>query len=622
MEQRFLIGCNYWDSVSGTDMWKKWNPEQVEKDLDALQSIGVKCLRVFPMWCDFQPVKKLYSCSGSLGEYVFGDDEEFIEEHPCGLDCVMVERFKTFAKWCEDRDMTLVVSIVTGWMSGRLFVPPVLEGKNLISDPEVLMWTQRFVKGIVSAFKDIKNIVMWDLGNECNNLSPVSNRYEAYNWTACVRNAISAEDNTRPISSGMHGLSASGGKWLIQDQGELCDYVTTHPYPSPSIGADTEPYNGLRPTIMPTAQSVFYSSIAKKPCIMQEVGTFSQAIGNDEMSADFLRVNVLSALANGLKGLLWWCAMEHTHLRQAPYSWCEIERQLGLVYSDRSPKPVAKEMRKMSELVDKLPNEFVAQTDALCVLTKETERQKIGIAAYVLAKEAGINIAFSNDGGLIESANAYIIPCITGWSVMHARTKDSVLKNVYENGATLFVSYDGGHCAEFEKIFGLRSYGVDCRAKEHVAKFDFGDIKYVAQTEIILKPLTAEVLCRNEEDNCVLSVNKYGKGKVYFLNMPLEKIAYNKSNALNPAKSQPLYKIYQHIAENLVDKSLVKSYNSNVGVTYCKGSDALEYVFLINYSDKKQIVEFDKNKLNEYQIVYGDIDEIPACDGVILRRNN
>ena len=42
MERNFLIGCNYWDSVSGTDMWKKWNPEEVEKDLDALEKIGVK----------------------------------------------------------------------------------------------------------------------------------------------------------------------------------------------------------------------------------------------------------------------------------------------------------------------------------------------------------------------------------------------------------------------------------------------------------------------------------------------------------------------------------------------------------------------------------------------------
>ena len=153
MEQKFLIGCNYWDSVSGTDMWKNWNPVEIEKDLDALQKIGVKCLRVFPMWRDFQPVKKLYSCTGSLGEYVLGEKEEDICSNPYALDYEMIDRFKTFAKMAEDRGMTLVVAIVTGWMSGRLFVPQAIEGKNLISDPEALMWTERFIKGIVTEFR-------------------------------------------------------------------------------------------------------------------------------------------------------------------------------------------------------------------------------------------------------------------------------------------------------------------------------------------------------------------------------------------------------------------------------------------------------------------------------------
>jgi endo-1,4-beta-mannosidase len=622
MEQKFLIGCNYWDSVSGTDMWKKWNPEQVKKDLDALQSIGVKCLRVFPMWRDFQPVKKLYSCAGGLGEYVFGDDEEFIEEHPYGLDCVMVERFKTFAKWCEDRDMTLVVSIVTGWMSGRLFVPPAIEGKNLISDPEALMWTERFVKGIVSNFKNVKNIVMWDLGNECNNLSPAKNRYEAYTWTALVKNAILAEDNTRPISSGMHGLSAGGSNWLIQDQGRLCDYVTTHPYPSPSIGADTEPYNGLKPTIMPTAQSEYYSGVAGKPCIIQEQGAFSHMIGNAKMAADWLRINVLSALANGLKGYLWWCAMEHTHLRQAPYSWCNMERPLGILDGERQPKPLAKEMQKVSALIEKLPKEFTKKYDGVCLLTKEINKYNVGSASYILAKQAGLNLKIQNEGGYPDKASLYVMPCITGWAVLHARTLDFIRERVYNDGATLLVTFDGGHFDEIENMFGFCSNGFVVKNARHKAKFSFGEINYSVNTEVLIEPTTAKVLAENENGNPVFLVNDYGKGKVYFLNMPLESKAMIEPDALNPIKAQPLYKIYQHVAENLIDKTLVKNYNPNVGVSYCNGSDGGQYVFLINYSNEKQVVDFDKNVLKDYQIIYGDIAGIPACDGLLLRKSN
>jgi hypothetical protein len=53
----------------------------------------------------------------------------------------------------------------------------------------------------------------------------------AYVWTASLTKAIRAEDQTRPVVSGMHSLSSgSDAKWMIQDQGELNDLLTTHPY--------------------------------------------------------------------------------------------------------------------------------------------------------------------------------------------------------------------------------------------------------------------------------------------------------------------------------------------------------------------------------------------------------
>ena len=55
----FMIGCNYWDSKHGTDMWRYYDHEVIEADLDILEQIGVKYMRVFPNWRDFQPVLSL-----------------------------------------------------------------------------------------------------------------------------------------------------------------------------------------------------------------------------------------------------------------------------------------------------------------------------------------------------------------------------------------------------------------------------------------------------------------------------------------------------------------------------------------------------------------------------------
>ena len=139
----FMLGCNYWDSASGTEMWKKWQPEVVNDDLEALEKCGVKYLRVFPLWRDFQPIKKLYNWRGSFGEYTVGEDDEYLDENPDGIDMTMIERFRSFADMAAEHGMKLIVSIVTGWMSGRLFVPPAIEGRNLIADSEVLMWTEK-----------------------------------------------------------------------------------------------------------------------------------------------------------------------------------------------------------------------------------------------------------------------------------------------------------------------------------------------------------------------------------------------------------------------------------------------------------------------------------------------
>lgn len=350
----FLIGCNYWDSASGTDMWRNWNEDVVKADLEALSKIGVKHLRVFPNWRDFQPIEKYIHYAGIQYDYFTPDGTEC--EAPDYVDMRMIRRFKKFAEIAEDNGMTLTVSLLTGWMSGRIFSPPALTNKNLLTDKEALVLTNKYITKLVKEFKDINNIVMWDLGNECNCMGQVSDNLSAYIWTMTVRNAILAVDSTRPISSGMHSLQEDGGSvWSLKDQGELCDMMTTHPYPSPTIKNDIDVMNKMRSTIFPTAQSEFYSGVSGKPCMIQEQGSFSVLAGTPEMSADFARVNIFSAWANGLKGYLWWCGMEHTLLEEPPYNWSMIERSLGMVYVDRTPKPIGVAFKKASEVIEKLP---------------------------------------------------------------------------------------------------------------------------------------------------------------------------------------------------------------------------------------------------------------------------
>ena len=61
----FLLGCNYWASNAGTDMWKDFDIDIINKDLSLLSKNGVKYLRVIPNWRDFQPVSPIIPNRGN-----------------------------------------------------------------------------------------------------------------------------------------------------------------------------------------------------------------------------------------------------------------------------------------------------------------------------------------------------------------------------------------------------------------------------------------------------------------------------------------------------------------------------------------------------------------------------
>lgn len=618
MENTFAIGVNYWDSKSGTDMWKNWDLETIDADFAALEAVGVRYLRVFPNWREFQPIRKQYQWRNAFRCYVFGDEETAMAPDSDGLDPKMIGHFRDMAMCAQRHGMKLLVSLVTGWMSGRMFVPHALEGKNLISDPEALMWTDKYVRGMIRALKDLPNIAMWDLGNECNCMGK-ADRYQAYTWTAMVSNAIRSEDRTRPIGSGMHTLSAMDeDDWLLSDQGSLCDFMTTHPYPSPTIRGNIEPFTGMRTTMLPTAQSEFYAGISGKPCMIQEQGTFSSTQGSRKMAADFLRINVLSAWANGLTGYLWWCGMEHLKLTQSPYCWSLMERQLGLVDINRRPKPVALAMKQVSNLLKSLPNFGVKDTQAVVLLPRDKEKQNNATSCIMLAKQAGFNVRIRNSEEPPEDAPIYIIPSINGWAPLISNPWNQLLEKVAQ-GAELYVSFDGGSMTEFEEVFGLESRGMVKDAGQHTAYFPFGELTYSATFDMLVTSVGAEVLSVNEEGNPVFTRNSYGKGFIYFLGFPLEHLATTQTHGFQPDKTQPYYKVYQCFAGSAIEKSLVRSENPYLGITQSHQADGSYLVTVLNYSDKS--VEYD-GKLQQgwqSQVLYGSEETIGACDGLILR---
>lgn len=558
----YIIGCNYWASNAGAEMWVDFCEESIEKDLKTLSENGVGYLRVFPNWRDFQPVMPLYSGS-QIYEYRLTGER--VPTNKYYLDDAAMERFEVFCNIARKYNMKLIVGLITGWMSGRLFVPPLMYGKNPYTDHTALLFQQKLITGFVKHFKNRDEIYAWDLGNECNCMWWMDdNKEAAHSWTLTMSNCIRAADNTRKVISGMHNLSIEG-TWTIEDQAEGSDILTTHPYPYWAEHTRVDTYSSIRTLLHATCETKLYSDIGDRPCLVEEIGTMGPMNCCDETSAGFVKANLYSNWANGASGLMWWCAHEQSNLTTPPYTWNMCEIELGMTDKNGEPKPVLKEFKKFKEFMSSVDFELPpAHEDGVCILTKNQDHWGVAYMAYVLGKQAGVNLRFAYGESELPESNVYLMPSAKGHLVMARERYLELIKKV-KNGATLYISNDECILAEFNELTGLIASNS-------------------RKTKRILKPNGAEVLKADESGLPVFTKYKLGKGTVYYLDYPLESMLLGENGAFENTH----HEIYSEIFETSYDTHILTCENKDIGITQHFG-DEKSYAVLVNYSGDEVI---------------------------------
>lgn len=606
--KEFWIGVNYWASHAGTDMWKNWSEETVRRDFAALKQSGVEVLRVFPNWRDFQPVAETFGACHNFREYRMADDSW--PENPNFLDETMLQRFNTLCVLAQENGLRLIVGLITGWMSGRLFLPPALQNRNLFADPSALWLQQLFVRGFVNAVKHQPAVIAWDLGNECNCMEQASSREQACHWTATVVDAIKASDPGRPVISGMHSLEPEGA-WTPADQGYLTDLLTTHPYPYWVEHCSLAPLDHFRTLLHATAQNEYYAGLGGKNSLVEEIGTMGPMICKDEIAAQFMRVNLWSSWVHGAAGLLWWCAFDQNNLTAAPYDWNMCERELGLLKADRTAKPVADELRRFAQQQKELALDLPPKTvDAVCVLTKGQDQWGVAYMSYLLGKQAGLTLRFAWQEQPLPESSLYLLPSIRG-DVMSKRRYDA-LKEKIRAGASLYISMDGGILTEFEELTGFRVERWSKQPVHGLIDMDKSTLAYDSESNLELVPVTADVLVKDKNGAPVLGRHAYGKGTVYLCSLPLERMLLDRPDALD----QTWYAFYQRISQ-AVYRPITKG-NPFVGLTLHRRGQEL-YAVLINYSSRQRNadVQFDET-IAQWTPILGKPDQIEPFGVVVL----
>ncbi|MEK7271080.1 MAG: cellulase family glycosylhydrolase [Planctomycetota bacterium] len=628
----FVVGCNYWASHAGTAMWSDWRPDVVARDLRDLAGAGLQVLRVFPLWPDFQPIHNLGTAwNPSLetrhGENPLPDDAW----GRAGLSKEMMDRFSGFLDLADKNGLRCVVGLITGWMSGRLFLPPALAGRNPLTDPLAIQWQLRFVREFVRAFRGRPAVLAWDLGNECNCMGQAS-REQAFAWTGTITAAIRAEDNTRPVVSGLHGLTPTGS-WTMQDQGELTDVLTTHPYPAFTPHGGADPVNTIRGILHSTAESRFYADIGGKPCFCEEIGTLGRYYASEAVAADYMRACLFSLWANDCHGALWWCAFDQDHLDHAPYDWCTVERELGMFGAGRRRKPVLKTFGAFRRFLDGLPfRRLPPRTrEAVCVLTRDQDHWGVAYSSFILAKQAGFDLEFRFAEQPLPGAAVFLLPNVKGMQVLFRRRWLELLEKV-KAGATLYLSLDDGMPSGFEELTGLRPTTREARGGGGVARLDGipgePEIACAGGFKLNLEPVGATVLAREADGNPLLTVHPRGKGRVFFLGVPLEMNLTNAAGAFHGERATSAWRLYAHVAARAMKERAVHKDSPLLAVTEHRVSARDRVVVALNQSPAILATRLELRRGWALASVLhgtaaaagGDLSlQLPPCDAAVLR---
>ena len=623
----FTAGANYWASHAGTNMWNDWRPEIVNRDFDKLSCAGIKMLRVFPLWSDFQPLSGLYGGHGYIREYSFG--EESLPDTPegrAGVSRTALARFDELCAIADMNDIKLVVGLITGWMSGRLYTPPVLNGVNVLTDPKAIMWEVRFVRFFVERFKNKKVIAAWDLGNECNCMAPVESAESFYAWTSQIAGAILSKDQTRPIVSGMHSLLPDNN-YTMQHQGELTDFLTTHPYPYFTPHCDMDPVNTMRTEFHATAETLFYRGLGGKPCFVEECGTLGPMFSGEETAADFIRVNLFSLWAHDCRALFWWCANEQSHLTHAPYNWNAVERELGLFRRDMSEKPVLNVMGGFARFLEAFHKGYAALppriSDGVCVLTRGQDTWGVAYMSFILAKQAGLDLEFTHSDLSLPDSPLYMVPSVCGDSAFTGAYFKKIMEKV-KRGSVLYLSLESGLLSSFEETFGLRV--LSRQRSDKIENITLENTIIPVYTRFKLKMISsgAQTLALDSAGDPVFAARDYGMGKVFFLSCPLEKSLTTVQDAFGSAdgSESEYYRFYSIVARQLhshkAARKAARTENRNIGLTEHIINEHKRLAILVNYDPRPATAKITlQDGWTMGSFLYGSL-EMAANDAAVL----
>ena len=496
------VGVNYWPASSGVEMWARWNPEEIRRDLDIVRENGLDCVRFFLRWPDFEPT--------------FGNYDE-----------TMFDRLRDFLGWCRERAILAHPSLIVGFMSGGFFWPADKGNRNLYADPTVRAASTAFCAKAAAAMRPFADTILaLDLGNELDCADASARPAEIERW---CREATDAIRSVWPDVLIVSGLDSSPVmrecNWRVDSQPGT-DFLSVHNYPVPEW--NVVEFDGMTD---PLCQDIlpFNTLIARAfgPVMVQEFSTIlSQGAPECE---SYNAAVVRGCRENGANGFLWWCLRDisapiHPYLKSA------FECRLGLVGDDGMVKPSLRGLVAMFREIATdtatprhpdpadcvglyLPREIYNNDNPYNPGNDLAQVYRRLLAAYHMLKRAGRDvIVVRGDRPLPARLGTLLI----AGAVLTGGESKAIAEWVANGGRLLWSCADWHSWSkEFDAMTGATP--VDMRRPRNVDVELFGrvwsiDTASVCYTRTIARETTAKVVARTSDGQPAVFAHRYGKG--------------------------------------------------------------------------------------------------------------
>lgn len=317
------FGLNYTPGHIWYYIWNDWDLGSIIADFDAMATTGIDHVRIQLIWPYFQP-------------------------NPTYVSPAHLERLGELMKVAEDRGIDVLVTLLTGYLSGYTFLPSRVTRMGVFTDRKTIEMEKVFARAVVEHVRDRPNFMGVDLGNEINCLT----RHEL---ATDVGDAWAREllETINPLL-GEAAMCVNGiDHTPVFDETTFSMEHLADDYPTITIHTWPMFTGCLEKGDLPDAPATelagfcaqlcrLYAKNRDKPVWVQELGA-CDLWGSDAQQIDYLKGVVPAGIDGGVRLFTWWCSHDKRDLLE----FKDWEYRFGLFTPDNKPKHLVQPFREM-----------------------------------------------------------------------------------------------------------------------------------------------------------------------------------------------------------------------------------------------------------------------------------